>query len=456
MKRLFTAFAAAFMAISLVPALPAEAASKTPVDLVTQHKSLTDGSTTKYTYNKNGLVKKEVYTNKWTDVSKEVIQEDAEYSSEGSGNTSTETTEYAVYGTRKSTDKCVEKQVTKFTYYTKGKAKGKLKKCVTVCTYSDNHKMTCDTNSDDYDTENSGSYKISDRYTVTRNYSYNKKGVLKKIVTTQVEKVHYTYSNLKGCYATEYPAGEDSVYRNGASYKDDVWNTVITTTFKTKGGLVVKTVGNCVDTETDVEVTDGVATKDTYTKDYGNEVNTYKYNKGYLSKWTYKSSGVIKYTDIYNVGTSDEYYDKYTYKDDKSTSSVSYTYNKNHSLKGYTARKNDAELGYASRATKEVAGNGGYTNTVVYSGLFYVTNKTKAKVSYEYVFKGDSNRILEVTEISGAYLANGDKDNSKTIKRAKCKVKSKKLNSFYADLAESQQYALQYGCINNAFDLVRY
>ncbi len=455
MKRVVAALAAAVLAVSLVPASLVEAASKTSVNLVAKSYDVNDGTSVKYSYNKMGLVSKSVYTSKSTEVDKVTIEEGENSESTDDGDEYTSTTTYDLYGYATTTNTNKVKEVVKYTYNTKGKAKGQIKKKTTTYTTVGTYKEKYDTNDSAYDTANSGGYKETYKVTGTVKYYYNKKGVLTKMVTKTKSPSYATYSSLSGYYAADNPAGSDTVYANGVSFKNDYVITTTTVKFKTKNGKVVKTVASMTEQDYDSEY-DGYSTVLTvHNYDYSDTVTKFTYKDGYVKKSVVKDTNtttdncVVTSDDgsSYTETSSDDYNDyNMVYK---------YTYNKNHTVKNVSVNRTEYQKLYKSVIYEEIYDDvaNSYLYNTTYSGLSYLKSAMVTKSSYQYKFKGDSARMTQKLIFEGTTLSADGKDDSGTVSLIKYSLNSKKLSSTYAKLAEQQQYIIQNGNLNGVYGL---
>ncbi|MCR4841922.1 MAG: hypothetical protein K5840_01525 [Eubacterium sp.] len=456
-KRLIAAFAALLMVGSLVPAQPVQAAAKTSVDVVTAKTGVDDGSVTKYSYNKNGLISKSVSKNKKKSNTSEKIMTQVEYSYGSDGDANTYTSTYAVYGTEyvKSTEE--EKAVTTYKYVAKGKAAGKIKKKVVTTYYTTKYSVKTDTNSDSYDEENTYGYTVTAKVTAKTTYSYNKKGMLKKRTQVDTAPMYYTYKSLTGSIATEYPAGEDSEYRNGASYCKD--NLVITSVlkFSSKGDHYTKSVATVSEKVTDIEVDDGVTTKEVVTSLTDNVKSKYTYKKGNLRKMVSTIPG--EYTYIYeytNLSTSESAKSTEHFKYAKSKQSTVFTYDKDGCIRKVDVNQTDGWPVFSAQSevtTSNDAGTVLVTNTS-YTNLSYMNVANKYTRTNEFEFKSGSNRVKKGTTVVSAILDDGEKDSSCTLERDTYKIKTKKVPKKYAEAVEIQQQGIQ--GVNVVGDFDRY
>ncbi len=448
-KRIAASLGAAVLALSLVPVQPTQAAAKTSVYLVTQAKG-NDGYTAKYTYNKNGLIGKAVRTSSYSSTEKNTVMETvSEDDEEAVGTTYTNTYEDVndIYGTVKEKTKENVKEVSKYTY----NSKGLVKKVVTTYVDKITHKTVFSTNSSSYDSENSGGYTETVKSVTTSKYSYDKKGRIKKKVTVYKYPTYSTYSKLSGHYATDYPEGEDSEMRNGISYKSDNLVRTVTETPTYKNGKIKKIVKATSDVGTDYEYTDGVLDSiSTMSTEYTDVNYKYTYKNGKVAKVqtsdkndyttttvvSGESDAVLGYS-VVEKSDNDEY--KYV---------TTYSYDRGGVLKS-SRIKGTVSNKIFSGMTSSTSSIDGDTNALLcentYVGLKYLKIKSVQNVSYQNTFKGDSNRLLQKTVIAGYTNTNGSKYNGAEITVTKYKLKSKKLSSKWAKLAEAQQQMLQTG-----------
>lgn len=455
-------------------AVDANAASKATVYEITKVKD-NDGGTTTYTYNKNGLIatKKTVTSTAWSD--SDYVATDFESATTSENNTSTDTgsvTSETGTNTAKTVTKTVEngssKQIetTKYSYYTKGKKKGKLKQETTTIktTETNNRNKTVNGVTD---TAYTGSYTASKTATSTTKYTYNKKGVLKSAVTTTEVPTYDTYSDLTGYYATK-ATDTDSEYANGSDYTKDKITTTSTTKYTVKKGKISKASTKLVIVKYDYDEytsSSGSYTEvDEYTttKSYDAAAATYTYKNGLVVKekisdpntGTYESKHVS--TTTYTDGTKPDVYTSTNTRPidyGKDTTTVKYSYDKNKNLKKVVSNNayNDiTPTAYAWTETIVIAS----TNEAVTCDFTYETTiadkvalsgKTKGTTTYDVTVNEKTGAVKKAYVAVGKALESGEKNASTEVTKTTYSVKKKKVPSAYAEQAEAQQWAITNG-----------
>ena len=511
LKGMGVALAAAMVFTVVAPAVPTEAAAKQSIYLVTKAKG-TDGSTTTYKYNKYGWVSQATSTKTTVTKSNKAVRptsstsptfvntpgtstesDDATANTHTSSSTGVNTTTYNVYGTVSTTDKTTSKSVTKKTYYTSGKKKGKLKKETTTTTETNVYTKTASTNDATYNTNNSGGYTVTTKTTDITTYTYNKKGYLKSTheVFTKPdngddEYVSGTYSNLSGTYAAEAAEDVDNVLNNGKSYADDVRVYTTDSTYTTKKGKITKQVSTVTDEYTDFYYGHTTTPKEvTETYSWGPWTHTVYVNTGFdgsvsksvtktvsdptTVKYTYKSGLIKKSVSSDSNGETEECVStdtdskgvvrtsttkKVTPKTKSNTHTTTYKYDKNKNLKSVKY----AETGNVSTPiviTNTYSESSVYNNTIddvtsysrdeliSYGATVDVTTKTSYSASYANTLKNDSNRISSKYVNKTRKLKSGEKNAASTVTKVTYTLKKKSLSEANAKIAEAQQRDLQ-------------
>lgn len=489
-KVISLALAAVLAASSAVVALPAtgvEAASKVSVDLVTKTTG-NDGTTTTYTYDKNGLLKKSVTKHSSTNKYKTPIKSDYDWTTnrDANGDYISTTYTYGITGYYTTTDKDETTTTKKYTYNTSGKAKGQLKKVVTTeeskNTYSCIYTISGDdaTKVAEYKADNEGSYVATTKTVTTDTYAY-KKANLKTVTSVTKAPAYPTYSKVTGRYAkTEegawiayddatdkdtYAESTDTEYLNGPSYKNDTvtTTTVNTYTFKKSKPTQVKSQTTTVNNNITLSpvCSDPVYGTDGYSwtrsvvgyntdQDQTTTVNsavTKKYTfdkKGNLTKRTYTDPGTYTtqststYTTAAGTSTTTTY-PAVAYKKDKFASTYKWSYDKNRNLKknSYTSTNSD----YNYKTETYIPSTATTPFTIVYGGEFYVDNVTKGTTSYENTLKNGTTTIKS-RMITSNSAQNGGKNPYKSISKESNTIKTKKVNSTYKKQVAAQQYKL--------------
>ncbi|MCR5545156.1 MAG: hypothetical protein K6F30_01580 [Lachnospiraceae bacterium] len=479
---------AAAMVLSVAPAVPTEAASKTATYLVTK-KTDEDGGVTTYKYDKKGRVVKETYKLTSDYVSSSEVKVNGDDSTDGTtpedptvttnddGSKKasfdyTTTTTYTVGTETTSTVSTIE-AVTTYTYNKKGYGKGQKATATTTTTTTKACNVAVASDDSEYNTNNSYSYATVESDLTMTTYDYNKKGqcVTETNITQDTKPVYVSASGKT--YGSDY---SKIMERSNANNKDDVTYTTVTKTntynkkgMNTKKNVAIssKVTDKTVNFDSDLNVTGSKVVESDATS-LGFEV-AIKYNKSgrptkktttdnsgataatYVTK-TYNASGslinTVKGTQDLTIESMDSSSTTYKYDksgnlvkaiNDNSGSTFAYKVEKV-GVKGYTTYTVDT----STRSTTYTGGESEVTNS--YDGITLTSAYTSGNVvKYEYTTKGDTNRITSRTSVSTKNTSNGVDNGRTSTSRTTYKVKKVKVPTSNLVDVEKEQWALTNG-----------
>ena len=438
------AFSGAAAGVS-VSGVDASAASTESVSLVTKAVG-NDGSVTKYTYNKMGLVAKAVTkyatVNVYNSGVSNIADEDptsytlsdgseVDYDTFLNGYTYDEDTgEYlynglaiaasnykaTVTGTKSTKDSSTTVTTTKYTYNTSGKAKGMLSKAVTTETETTDYTVTYNTNDAAYNAKYSGSYTSTKTTTTTKEYTYKKKALAS--VTTVVEAPDYaTYSNVTGYYTNKHLVERSYYYKWASRTYVDTETAYTDYTDAYDGGMYIPNdttssyATYTYELNDDTEYLNGGSYKDDKTTT--TTVTTYTTKKNKPVKATSVTTAESVDVDMCDVwgdsttsGNTTTYTlvgfetDEYDYTRNYGTVSAAYKYDKKGRLKKATA---NTDRTYSESYIYKNTTIAGITTTLQMPTVTYNGDKGSVTDTYTYNKSGNVKKNVTSSTYSDYY-----------------------------------------------------